>query len=80
MYTRELEMVWLIDKIRNAKSVLESAEAYYEERHQQWAPGVAASFMDMLEKKRDMLEYEEHRAEKLGWLIASGRDTLKLDI
>lgn len=80
MDSRERELMWLIDKINHSRSLIERADAYYEEYHHQWSDNVGAYFLDLLERKRDQLDYEEHRAERLGWLIASGRDTPKHDI
>lgn len=70
----ELELAWLTKKLKENESLLAGAEEYFEEYHHRWSKGVTAYFMDMLERKRDQLYYEQHRHEKLAWRLVMERD------
>lgn len=80
MSSKEIELAWLVKKTHRDADLLRRAETYFIERHYLWSSGVIASFQDLLERKRDQLHYEHSRIEKLGWQIASGRDSHKSDI
>lgn len=80
MSSLELELAWLVRKVGHDAQFIEQAEAYYEHRHREWSPGLAATFKDFLMRKRDQYMYEMSRVEKLGLRIASGREHIKLDI
>lgn len=85
MSTREVELAWLIRKIVHTENLLaELHEFFYEhtiyDEGYLWSNEFSAYFHDMLERKREQLQYEKHRAERLGMLIATGREAPKLDI
>lgn len=71
MSTREVELVWLLERIRNTEEFLARAYDHFYSVNSQWSKGVAACFLDFLERKKDQLDYEKYRAEKLGWVIAA---------
>lgn len=80
MSSREVELAWLVRKVQRDAEFIKRLRAYYDERHHLWSPGMDASFRDYIERKTDQYLYEFSRIEKLGMLIASGRENVKLDI
>jgi hypothetical protein len=80
MSSREIELAWLIHRIHHSEALIARAYQYFYDYNHLWSKGVSSYFLDMLERKKDQLYYEKHRAEKLGWLIAGGRDAMKMDI
>jgi hypothetical protein len=71
---RELELAWLTKKLKASESLLERAQAYFANHHEEWSKGVTAYFMDMLMRKQDQLYYEQHRHEELAWQLVMERD------
>lgn len=69
MTQRERELVWLIDKVQDDEDLLQRAEAYFKENQHRWSRGVLSSFMNLLERMKDQLYYEQHRLEMLAWRI-----------
>ena len=80
MSSREGELALLVEKTHRDADLIQACEEYYQEHHKDWSPGLAATFRDFLERKKDQYLYELSRVEKLGWLIASGREHRKMDI
>lgn len=76
----ELELTWLLEKIHRSESLLQRLEAFYAEHAHEWSGGMCACFLDQMERKKDQLDYEKHRAHKLGFLIATGKLPTRLDI
>lgn len=74
------ELLLLLNKIGAGEHLLDQAEEYYAEYHQQWSSEVAAYFRDMLERKKELIDYEWHRVYKMGLAIALDRDPDQLDI
>lgn len=74
-YLTQIDMLGrLVLRINKAKDLLDRAEAYFEEHHREWSDGVAGEFQDLLEAKRDMIDYELHRVERMGWDIVLHRN------
>jgi hypothetical protein len=74
------EVSVLLDKIMAQESLIVRAEQFYDEHHEQWPDGVASYFLDVLERKRDMVYYEWDRLNRMGQAIATGRDRRRIDI
>lgn len=71
---QELELAWLVKKVKDNENLVERAEDYFEENHHRWSKEVTAYFLDMLEKMKDQLYYEQHRLEKLAWKLEMDRE------
>jgi hypothetical protein len=69
----ELELTWLLERIQRSESLVRRLEAFYAERSPGWSPGLCSQFLDQMERKKDQIDYEKHRAHKLGFIIATGR-------
>lgn len=70
----EQELVWLTQKVKKSEALIESAEAFFEEKQRHWSRDVVGYFFDALQRKKDQLYYEQHVLEKLAWQIAMERD------
>lgn len=73
------EVSMLLRKVTAAEDLVRRAERYFEERSHDWPDGIAAYFMDLLERKRDLIDYEWYLIGKLGDAIASGRSEQIID-
>lgn len=67
------ELALLLEKVRVAEDLIQRAEVFLYTRKDQWAPVLVANFEDMLERKRDQLDYEWHLVKKMGMKIATDR-------
>lgn len=74
MTQQERELVWLTKKVKADEDLIEKAEEYFDENQHRWSRGVLYSFMNMLERKKDQLYYEQHRLEMLAWKIVEARE------
>lgn len=74
------ELIRLLEKVAADEDLIWRAEKYYEQYHHLWSDGVFSYFNDLLERKRDQLEYEKDRIERLGMAIAADRDKQVPDI
>jgi hypothetical protein len=80
MSSREVELAWLVSKVQRDAEFIERLREYYNSNSPRWSAGMEAAFRDYIERKTDQYLYEYSRMEKLGFLIASGREHIKLDI
>lgn len=71
--SHELELTWLLEKINRSESMIARLEDFYAEYSPGWSDGLCSCFLDQMERKRDQLNYEKHRAHKLGYIVATGR-------
>lgn len=76
----ERELVWLLEKIKRDEDLIQRAEAFYAQRGKNFSRGVASYFEDMMMRKKEQLDFEKYRAERLGWQIAAGRGEPQLEI
>jgi hypothetical protein len=67
------ELSHLLHRIARSESLVERAEAYYAEKQPSMSPKLEPYFLDWLERKRDQIEYEWSRVDKLGREIHAGR-------
>lgn len=70
----EQELVWLTKKVKADESLIQRAEDFFDAKQYLWSRDVLAYFLDMLERKKEQLYYEQHRLEKLAWQIVMERD------
>lgn len=68
------EISRLLHRVKESEDVLYKAELYYQEHYYEFSKEFAAYFQDMLERKRDQIEYEYYRIKRMGEAIASGRN------
>lgn len=73
------EIGMLISKITKNEELVYHAQQFWEARHHDWSPGIEAYFLDLLAKKRDMIEYEWDRVRRMGEAIAAGREYMPID-
>lgn len=71
---QERELVWLTKKVKVDEDLIERAEAYFDEHQHLWSRGVLYSFLNLLERKKDQLYYEQHQLEMLAWRIVENRE------
>lgn len=74
------ELALLLSKIHADEDLIARAEAYFRDCRHRWSDGVVAHFEIFLERKRDQIHYEKHRADKMGWAIALEHYPQDLDI
>lgn len=63
----------LIDKVHTSEALVREADIFFKNKSHQWRPEIQSYFLDNLERKRDQIDYEWHRIERLGQAIAAGR-------
>lgn len=68
---RELSL--LLHKVTASEDLVQQAEAYFEVRKHDWSRALCGYFLDTLERKRDQIDYEWLRIQRMGQAIASGR-------
>jgi hypothetical protein len=76
----EQELVWLTQKVRRDKELIEKAKDFFDEKQYNWSRGVLNLFLMTLDKMEDQLFYEEHRLEMLAWQIVEAREGRSGDI
>lgn len=60
----------LLNRVLAAEEFVQNAEQFYDELHMTWREDIAAYYRDGLERKKDLIQYEWHRINKLGMQIA----------
>lgn len=70
----ERELVWLARKVQDDEDLIYRLEVYFEEFRHKWSKDVERGFIDMLFKRKDQFNYEEHRLEKLAWQVVEDRE------
>lgn len=76
----EEQLVWLTQKIRRDRKLIDDAEEFFDDKQHEWSRGVLNLFLGTLEKMKDQLYYEEHRMEMLAWQIHEAREGRPADI
>lgn len=66
--TREVSR--LLEKVQTSERTVHRAEAFYLIHRDEWREEIAASFMDILERKKDQIHYEWDRIGRLGDAIS----------
>lgn len=77
------ELSVLLRKVQASEELIHKAERYFDEHHDEWLrdmPGFVSHFQDVIERKRELIDYEWHRIDTLGQAIAANRDPSRLDI
>jgi hypothetical protein len=74
------ELLRRLDRLARLEALVQRAEVFYAEQHHDWPGGMCAIFQDLLEAKKDLVNYETHQVEKLGSMIALDRDPEALNI
>lgn len=67
------ELTHLLHRISRSESLVKRAEVYYDEKQLSMSPKLEPYFLDWLERKRDQIEYEWSRVDKLGREIHAAR-------
>ena len=76
----EDQVVWLAEKIRRDKKLIEDAEEFFDEKQYDWSRGVLSLFMCKLEKMKDQLYYDDHQLEILSWQVVEAREGRTTDV
>jgi hypothetical protein len=79
------DIAHLLEKVTKSEERVALAEAYYKKMMPIWAEElhgeeIAAYFLDILERKKDQIDYEWYRIDQMGRAIASGRHPGQMDI
>lgn len=67
------ELVRLLEKTAEDSHLISKADLYFEDHKHLWSREVRAAFLDLLERKKDRLHYECHRARRIGLAIGTDR-------
>jgi hypothetical protein len=73
---QETELVWLTKKVKTSESLIERAQAYFDEHRFRWPREIEAEFFFRLERMKDQLYFEQSQLEKLAWQIHEERERL----
>lgn len=70
----EQELIWLTKKVNADEDRIRRAEDYFDEHQREWSRGVLSYWLNMIERMKDQLYYEQHRLEMLAWQIIEVRE------
>lgn len=73
------ELQVLLEKVQRSEDLVRRATEFRETRHYNWSKGVDSYFQDWLERKREQIDYERHRIDRLGQAIAAGWRSMRGD-
>lgn len=65
------ELQVLLEKVQHSEDRVRRAIEFRDTRHQHWSKEVDSYFQDWIERKREQIDYEWHRIDRLGQEIAS---------
>lgn len=74
------ELSVLLDKVQHSEDRVRRAIEFRDTRHQHWSKEVDGYFQDWIERKREQIDYEWHRIDRLGEAIAAGQNPKRADI
>jgi hypothetical protein len=67
------EISILLDKVHRSETLVETIEAYLKDPTREISGSMRCYVRDVLERKRDQIDYEWLRIKRMGQAIASGR-------
>lgn len=69
-----------LHRIHVAEDQIQRAEEFYSKHKDDWFIGVQGMFLDALERKKELIDYEWHIVQHLGEAISAGRNYRHFDI
>lgn len=74
------EISRVLHRIHIAENLVQRAEEYYLKRKDDWFSELRGYFLDTLERKKELIDYEWDIVRRLGEAIAAGRNYRHFDI